>query len=201
VSQIRALARLRRLGVPVFATADAAAALGVSGEAASKALQRLRDADLLRSIRRGLWTLDFDLSPLVLPEYLTSPASSYVSLHTALHLHGMIEQIPSVIYAVTLARTQRVRTELGTFSLHRIGPPFFGGFEIAPDTAAKIATPEKALLDVFYLSAGRGRLFRSLPELELPRGFRRRVARAWLRRIPSPRVRTVVSRRLGHYGI
>jgi len=135
-------------------------------------------------------------SPLVLPEFLTAPAASYVSLQTALHLHGMVEQIPSVVYAVTLARTQRVKTSIATISLHRIAPAFFGGFEVVPRSGAKIATPKKALLDVFYLSAGRSRLFSSLPELELPPGFHSDEARAWIGRIPSSRVRTIVSRRL-----
>lgn len=195
----QALSRLRRLDVPVFTTAEAGVALGATVGAASKTLQRLRDADLVRSIRRGLWTLDAELSPLVVPEYLTAPAASYVSLQTALHLHGMIEQIPSVVYAVTLARTQRVETDLGTFSLHRIGPSFFGGFDVAPRTGAKIATPEKALLDVFYLSAGRSRLFSSLPELDLPTDFRVDELRAWVQLIASRRVRTVVERRLARY--
>ena len=195
----QALSRLRRLDVPAFTTADAAVALHATTGAASKTLQRLRDADLVQSIRRGLWTLDAELSPLVVPEYLTAPAACYVSLQTALHLHGMIEQIPSVVYAVTLARTQRVETDLGTFSLHRIGPTFFGGFEVALRTGAKVATPEKALLDVFYLSASRSRLFSSLPELELPTGFRMGEARAWVQRISSARVRTIVERRLDRY--
>jgi hypothetical protein len=36
----------------------------------------------------------------------------------------------------------------------------------------------------------------ALPELELPRGFRRSAAREWVRRIPSKRLRTIVTRRL-----
>lgn len=199
MSLAQSLSRLRRLEVSVFTTAEAAAALRRSPGTASKTLQRLRDAQLVQALRRGLWMLDSDLSPLVLPEYLTSPAGSYVSLQTALHLHGMIEQIPSLVYAVTLARTQRVKTTLATFSLHRIAPSFFGGFEDMPRTGAKVATPEKALLDVFYLSAGRSRLFTSLPELQLARGFRFHIARAWIARISSARVRTIVSRRLDKY--
>ena len=177
----RALGRLRSLSVPVFATADAGVALGQSIPAASKTLQRLRDAGLARFIRKGLWTVQDDLAPYVLPEYLTAPHPGYVSLQTALYLHGMIEQIPAVVYAVTLARTQRIQTTFGTFSLHRIAPAFFGGFDVSSRSGAKIATPEKALLDVFYLSAGRSRLFAALPEVEVPAGFRRKeaVARVW----------------------
>ena len=191
-----ALGGLRGLGVPVFTTADASVTLKQSLGAASKTLQRLRAAGLVWSIRKGLWTVHDDLSPFVLPEHLTSPQPSYVSLQTALHLHGMIDQIPSVVYAVSLARTQRIQTSRGAFSIHRIGPSFFGGFDVSPQSGAKIATPEKALLDVFYLSAGRSRLFSSLPEVEIPAGFRMSQVRAWIARIPSPRLRTIVNGRL-----
>lgn len=191
----KALRLLRSLDVPVFTTADAAVVLGQSVDAASKTLRRLRGAGLAWFLRKGLWTVHDDLPPFVLPEHLTSPQPSYVSLQTALHLHGMIEQIPSVVYAVTLARTQRIQTSLGTFSLHRVAPSFFGGFDVSARSGAKVATPEKALLDVFYLSAGRSRLFASLPEVELPERFQRERAQAWIARIPSARMRTIVGRR------
>ena len=191
----KALALLRGLRTPAFTTGDAAARLGLTGEAASQTLRRLQAAGLLRSVRRGLWTLE-DAEPLALAEYLTAPHLSYVSLQSALHIHGMIEQIPAVTYLVSLGRSHRIRTTLGTFSVHRVAPAFFGGFEVSPRSGAKIATPEKALLDVFYLSGVRSRLFAALPELELPAGFRIGVARDWIARISSSRLRTVVTRRL-----
>ena len=102
----RALAILRHLGVPAIETADAAAALGLSAAAASQTLTRLARAGLIRSVRHGTWWLDDTLDPLRLPEYLTAPQPSYVSLQTALHRRGLIEQIPEVVYAVSLARTE-----------------------------------------------------------------------------------------------
>jgi hypothetical protein len=151
-------------------------------------------------LRRGLWSTRESLEPLVLAEYVTAPHLAYVSLQSALRIHGMIEQIPAVVYVVSLARSRRVATTAGTFSVHRVAPEFFGGFEVTARSGAKIATPEKALLDVFYLSGVRSRLFASLPELELPRGFRFEHARAWIRKIPSARLRTVVTRRLAAVG-
>ena len=191
----KALGLLRRLGTPAFSTSDAAACLGLTVEAASKTLRRLQAERLARFVRRGLWTLDEQVEPLALAEYLTAPRPSYVSLQSALYLHGMIEQIPSVVYVVSLARSHRVPTALGTFSVHRVAPAFFGGFQVSPRSGAKIATPEKALLDVCYLSAGRSRLFASLPELELPSAFRSGTAGAWIAKIRSARLRTVVTRR------
>ena len=150
----RALGLLRGLGTPAFSTSDAAARLGLSLAAASQTLRRLHAAGLARLVRRGLWTVHDPVEPFALVEYLTAPHPAYVSLQTALHLHGMIEQIPSVVYVVSLARSHRIRTALGTFSVHRVAPSFFGGFTVSPRSGAKVATPEKALLDVCYLAPG-----------------------------------------------
>jgi predicted transcriptional regulator of viral defense system len=193
-----ALARLQRLGVPVIETADAAAALGQSTAAASMTLSRLVASGLVTAVRHGTWWIVGAVDPYRLPDYLTAPLPSYVSLQTALHVHGLIEQIPEVIYVVSLARSQRVPTQVAAFSIHHVAPEVFGGFE---ENAAgvKLATAEKALFDVAYLSAGRSRLFTSLPELELPRGFRRAELRRWLARIPSERSRTITARKLDEF--
>lgn len=191
-----ALGRLHRLGVPAFSTADAAALLDLSSAASSQTLHRLAVAGLVRPIRHGLWALRGPVEPLAIVEYLTTPHLSYVSLQSALRLHGMIEQIPSVVYVVSLSRSHRIRTAVGTYSVHRVAPGFFGGFAVSNPSGAKIATPEKALLDVFYLSGSRSRLFASLPELTLQRSFQVGDARRWIHRIPSQRLRTLVARRL-----
>ena len=52
-----------------------------------------------------------------------------MSLQSALYLHGMISQVPTVTYAVSLARTRRFVTTLGTVSVHHVQPPFFFGFQ------------------------------------------------------------------------
>ncbi len=190
----RAYRRLADLGRPVVRTSDVAAVLGESSYAASKTLARLSAAGLVQPVRHGIyWIATGQVDPYVLPEYLTDPYPSYVSLQTALYLHGMIEQIPEVVYVISLSRTARVRTTVGTFSVHRVVPRFFGGYDMRPN-GAKIATPEKALLDVAYLSSGKTRLFKALPELELPRSFRERVAREWISRLPSPNARARVER-------
>ena len=190
-----AFAILRKLRVPAIETADAAAALGLATAAASQALTRLARAGLIRSVRHGTWWLEDALDPLRLPEYLTAPFPAYVSLQTALHRHGLIEQIPEVVYAVSLAKTQRVKTAVGTFSIHHVAPEVFGGFE-ETERGGKVATREKALFDFAYLSSGRSRLFTSLPELELPRGFQRRELSRWLAKIPSERSRTLTAQKV-----
>jgi hypothetical protein len=146
-------------------------------------------------LRHGLWSLDPQIDPLLLPEHLTAPFPSYVSLLTALSRHGMISQIPRVVFAASLAPTRRIRTSLGVYSVHRLAPRFFGGFGTTT-AGVRLATPEKALLDVLYLAPARSRLFAALPEIELPRGFSAEEARRWLARIPEGPRRISVERRL-----
>lgn len=190
------LARLRALGKPVVTTADAVLALGASRSAVTQILKRLAAAGLLERVRHGLWAVDPALDPLVLPEYLTAPFPSYVSFQSALFFHGMVSQIPTVIYVASLAQTRTVHTSKGTYSIHRLTPRFFGGYEIAEPSGVHLATPEKALLDTLYLAPARSRLFAHLPEVEFPKPLNRDRLRYWVRRIAAGPRRKAVERRL-----
>ena len=188
--------RLLRLRRPSFTTNDAVGALGLPVAHASKILARLSDSEHVVRLARGRWALPERLQPFALPEALTAPKPSYISLYSALYHHGLIEQIPDVVYAVTLAPTRRVTTPLGTVSLHHVAPRFFAGFELMDGNGVKLATPEKALVDTLYLAPARSRLFCALPELELPRGFSKRRTWSYVERIESPQRRSMVERRL-----
>ncbi len=193
---VDAHARLLRMGVAVFQTSDAGAIFGIGSAHASKLLSRLADSGHLTRLGRGRWGFAERIDPFALPGYLTAPYPSYVSLQSALHHYGMISQIPSVLYAVSVARTRTYATALGTVSVHHVDPSFFFGHRSAGDGSGRIATPEKALVDVLYLGPARTRLFRALPELELPRDFRTAEARRIIGRIRSIRRRNHVTRRL-----
>jgi predicted transcriptional regulator of viral defense system len=186
-----ALARLRRLA-PTFTTREAAGALDVDPRHASVVLSRLSRFGHVERLAQGRWLFPGRLEPFAVPEALTRPIPSYVSLQSALFHHGMIEQIPDIVYAVSLGPTRRVSTSVATVSLHRVGIDFFFGFERTLRTGVNIAVAEKALLDFLYLRPARSRMFRALPELELPRHFSARRARTMLERIRSERRRTLV---------
>jgi hypothetical protein len=143
-----------------------------------------------------VWAFPDRVDPLTLPGRLTAPLPSYVSLQSALYVHGMISQIPAVTYAVSLARARRFDTPLGVVSVHHVTPGFFFGFEDTGRQGALIASPEKALVDFLYLAPARSMLFRALPEVDLPRGFSTRLARAITARIESARRRMMVVRSL-----
>lgn len=190
------LKKLKQLNQICLQTRDVAALLNVSTPGASKILQRLAQSHHLLYLHRGLWAFPEKLDPLVLPEYLTAPFPTYISLQTALYHHGMISQLPTVIYAVSLARTRKYVTPVGEFSIHHLDANFFFSFELLPGTLIKMATPEKALIDIFYLSPAKTQLFKSLPEIELPTNFDIKTAHAIVSRIPSERRRVMVATRL-----
>ena len=191
-----AYADLRRFGRIVISTEEAALRLHATHSAACRTLGRLAQAGLVTSLRRGLWLLAENVDPLSLAEHLAAPFPAYVSLHSALYLHGLITQVPRVIYVVSLGPTRRVPTRLGTFSLHRVAPDFFGGFRHQPGTGIPLATAEKALVDVLYLTNARSRLFARLPEIELPSRFSARAARSWIARCRTPSRRAMMTARL-----
>ena len=193
------LTRLLAAKQPVLRTRDAAALLGVEPAHASQLLRRLADAGHLVSLARARWAFPEKVDRAVLPSHLAAPFPAYISLQSALHYHGMISQVPAITYAVSLARTRRFETPLGTVSLHHIDPSFFFGFEPVGKNAIAMATPEKALLDVLYLSPAKTRLFFALPEIEWPYGFKIARARKMIRRIPYAKRRVLVDRLFSDY--
>jgi predicted transcriptional regulator of viral defense system len=108
----------------------------------------------VHKVRHGTFWIGGTIDPLRLTPFLTAPFESYLSLQTALHMHGLIEQIPEQLYAVSLARTQRIVTSVATYSFHHVAPEVFGGYE-GSDQGVKLASHEKVLFDFAYLSAGR----------------------------------------------
>lgn len=187
---IDAEAKILSLGQPVIQTRDVSACLNISIAQASNILKRLAAAGKFIHLMRGKWATSKTIDPLILPELLTSPFPSYISLQTALFYHGMISQIPHTIYVVSLDRTQKLKNPLGVFSIHHINPNFFFGF--ATTSYLKMATPEKALIDILYFSAAKSGLFKTLPEIELPKNFNKKIAMEHVKKIPSKRTRSLV---------
>jgi predicted transcriptional regulator of viral defense system len=171
MNQIEALKRLQGLATPVVESRDIAALLKVSASNATTILRRLVRQGMIIHLSRGRWLVNEKIDRLALPELISAPYPAYISMQSALFHHGLIEQIPSVVYAVTPARPRRLQTPMGTISFHRMPPELFKGFELPPRSDAKIATPEKALFDLFYLAPGRSRVFSTQPELTIPRRF------------------------------
>jgi predicted transcriptional regulator of viral defense system len=196
MNQVEALAKIQTLGQPLLETRDIAALLKQKDAATVLTATRLAKAGFLIKLGRGKWALGRGVNRLAIPEHLTAPHPTYISLQSALFYHGMISQIPSVIYAVSLAQTRRYKTPLGVISIHHAAPDFFYGYELDPTGTAKIATPEKALVDIFYFAPTKTRLFTALPELEFPVTFNWQKAFKLTVTIKSPARRSLVERGL-----
>ncbi len=189
-----AYAKLLKFGNPILTTREASGWLRVGNAATMNLLRQLAKHGLVVRVRRGLWGIAGQLNPYDLPAHLTVPYPSYVSLWTALYHHGMIAQIPRIIYLVSLDRPKRIKTSIATYEVHRINAELFGGFAVQDH--AKIAVPEKALFDTVYILGIRGKRSLRLPELELPSAFNEAGLKEWILRIPSRRLRTLTEAQL-----
>ena len=187
-----ALGKIKAIGQPVFRTADIMVALDVKKSHASKLLERLAQHGHVIRLMRGLWAMPESLEPLALVPHLTAPFPSYVSLQSALYYHNMISQIPEVIYCVSLARTRTYETSVATISVHHIEGSFFFGYEERGEHHVRMALPEKALLDILYLSQSKSRLFAALPEIEFLPQFSIKKAYSMIRKIADLRRRSLV---------
>lgn len=185
---------LLRMGTPVISTREAAARMKSTSRTAYNRLRAMERSGLVRRAKQGLWVLDPNLPEFALAPYLTAPLPAYISLNSALAHHGLIEQIPRQISVVSTDRTRRVSTALAIYSIHRIAPELFGGFEGGASTGY-IANPGKALFDSVYLKAAAGSAT-YFPELEYPDDFDSETALEWLTRIDSTRLRTITKREL-----
>lgn len=184
---------------PVFGTADVAKRAGIVLSNASRDLAKLETDGMVTRVRRGLWAVPGhpDFSPYaVVPHLFAERPGGYVSLLSALNLHGMIDQIPPVVHVVTTAQRPVLNTPVGTYEFYRIQANLFGGFKPYRRIGNfDIATPEKALFDTLYFAARKGRRFASLPEVELPGAFSVPDVKRWIGLVDHPPLRTAVRER------
>lgn len=189
---------LERPEFAAFTTREFAAEADVAIATATRQLGSAAERGALVRITRGVWANPANpaFHSLACVPKIVGREQGYVSFLTALHLHGVLSQIPRAIQVATTGHGRRLVTPVATFELFRLSPALMrAGIEWS-DTRApyRIATAEKALLDTLYIGLHRGRRFRSLPELELGAVNRRRF-RALLSQASDPRVVTAVERR------
>lgn len=114
----------------------------------------------LIQIRRGVYTLapphrQVDPHPFLVAQALRK--NSYVSLQSALAFHGLIPEHVSAVTCVTTGRAEVLNTALGSFIFRHFAPGYFFGYvqvTLWPDQYAFVATAEKAILDLLYLTPG-----------------------------------------------
>jgi len=187
----------------VFTTLDYASASGVSMSSASRRLDTLSQRNVLTRVTRGVWanTAHPHFHPLACVPYLLGKEQGYVSFLTALHLHGVLSQIPRAHQVATTGRPRVLDSPIGKFEFLRIKPELMRDGVDWRDTHQPylMATGEKALLDTLYIATRKRRRFASLPELELEGAFRRREFERLLKCLPYPaRIRSAIASRWEH---
>lgn len=182
---------IKKLGKPVFTTFEISALSGKSLSVVTQSLNHLVKNGLVLKVCRGVWAEigNPSLSPYAVIPYLFTHQRAYVSFLSALHLHGIIEQIPQAITLASTVHTRTLRTKLGVFSVHRLSPKFFKGFDwYKGEGSFLIANPEKALVDSLYLSACKKKQFGYFPELHFPKTFSFEKAKKIAKSIPSSKI-------------
>jgi len=190
---------IKQLHQSVFTTSELSALSGKSLSTTTQALNFLQREGVVFKVYRGIWAevRKERLSPYSVIPFLFPRHRAYVSFISALHLYGIVEQIPQVITLASTAHTKIIQTKIGTFSVHRIAPSFFDGFTWYKEMGSfLIAEPEKALVDSLYLSARRKKQFSYFPELYFPKSFSFTKAKEWVKKIPNSKISSCVQKRL-----
>ncbi|MFQ5745320.1 MAG: hypothetical protein ACE5HV_17330, partial [Acidobacteriota bacterium] len=129
-------------------------------------LSRWQRQGKLIQLRRGRYLLSeeyrrFEVSDFYIANYLHRP--SYVSLQSALEYYDMIPEAVGMVLSLTTLHGRQWQTPAGLFRYRSIGTARFWGYreqgavragEEARQRRFLIASPEKAVLDLFYLEPG-----------------------------------------------
>ena len=111
-------------------------------------------------LRRGVYTVGPPYRPsaphpFLVANHLRKP--SYVSLQSALSHCGMIPEFVPATTSITTGRPEELETALGRFLFRHVKKALFFGYaqiEISQGPPVFLALPEKALVDLLYLTPG-----------------------------------------------
>jgi predicted transcriptional regulator of viral defense system len=144
-------------GEPVFYSSVLAAG-GVNLTDLGRQLSRWVKAGNLVQLRRGLYALSERYQKIPPHPFLVAnrlKRASYVSLQSALGYHGLIPEYVPTITSVTTGRPEKLTNALGAYIFKHIKKILFFGYrfvDLGDRQSAFIAVPEKALLDLLYLT-------------------------------------------------
>lgn len=125
-----------------------------------KQLSRWVKSGKLIQIRRGLYALSERYSKVQPhPFYIANriQRASYVSLQSALGYYGLIPEYVPAVTSVTTGRPQTFEIAVGDFIFRHIKKEFFFEYtliDVENNQSAFIASLEKSLLDLLYLTPG-----------------------------------------------
>jgi predicted transcriptional regulator of viral defense system len=183
----------------LFTTREFSESEDVSMAVASRRLNELEKSGILEKLARGLWWQKShgSVSRYSLVPKLLGKEHGYISFLTALNYHDVIEQIPGSVMVATTGYPRKVKTKLGIFEFLHVSPAMMtAGFDWQGSTNPfLIASPEKALLDTFYISTRKGRRFSRLPELDTSLIRQRKFASLLKSQVAYPSISQAIRQR------
>jgi hypothetical protein len=144
---------LLKQGKGIYSRAELQRLTGLSIAALDRALTRLCQARFLIRLGKSFYANGFNPPALEEAAALLYPPA-YVSLESALFMHGVLQQAPHVLTCVTINKTKVFHTGLGEIVYSHLKPELFFGYG-ARDRIV-LAEPEKAALDFVYLQMQNG---------------------------------------------
>jgi len=150
-------------GEPIFISSLLLAG-NISTSSIQKQLSRWVSDGKILQIKRGLYIVERpyrnkEPHPFLIANMIKK--ASYVSLQSALEYYGIIPEYVPVSTSVTTGRPGEVSTKLGKFIFKHLKKELFWGYkelEVIKGTSIFIATPEKALIDLIYLTPNSARI-------------------------------------------
>ncbi len=154
----------------------------------------VKDGKIIR-LHKGLYTLAEPYRKVACEPFSIAnnlKQASYVGLHSALSWYGMIPEFVPAVTSITTGRPQTIQTPLGRFEFRHVRKKYFWGYqqvELQFGQTVFIAHPEKALLDLIYLTSG-GDDSEFIKELRLQNFERinRAVLRVFAEKFQSPKL-------------
>lgn len=144
---------------PVFSSSILKAGNAMPSKTQVQLIRWVKAGNLIQ-LRRGLYALAEPYRKTNPHPFLVAnrmKRASYVSLQSALAHYGLIPEYVPVVTSVTTGRPEHLRTKLGSFTFRHIKKAVFKGFqkiEVSTGQFAFIASPEKSLADLLYLTPG-----------------------------------------------
>ena len=184
----------------VFTTRQYAVLCDSRIDVASRQLVRLSRHGVVVRITRGVWGQPEHprFTPFTVVPFLLGNEQGYVSFLSAMHLHGLIAQIPGSIQVATTGHTRCLATSFARYEFLRIQPSMMreGVGTSATEPPYNIATAAKALLDALYIATRKGRRFASLPELDLSQVSKAELHRLLDRQVCAAPIQRAIEDRL-----
>lgn len=145
--------------MPYFDLATIAQLSGEPRQSLCMQLSRLVKQGKIKSLRRGMYALaepyrKVNPNPALLANRIYTP--SYLSFHWALGYYGLIPEMVFLFTSATPRVPRLFKNEFGSFQYKHIKPDFFTGYQTMEIDRQKVllATPEKALLDLWHILNG-----------------------------------------------